>query len=82
MKTTWIGWPGIFVEDEAKKEKIVEILSDFNCVPVFHSKEQVEMFLQYHEKVLRPLFHNFKSFDLQHDQEEEQQMWSVYKDFN
>ena len=45
MKTIWIGWPGIFVEDEAEKEKIVKILSDFNCVPVFHSKEQVELFL-------------------------------------
>ena len=51
-------------------------------MPVFHSKDIVEKFLQYHEKVIRPLFHNFKSLDLQHDQDEEYQMWIVYKDFN
>jgi len=67
MKSTWIGWPGIFVEDEDKQEQIRQILSKFNCVPVFFNNEQVMKYLTFHESILRPLFHNFKSLDVQYD---------------
>lgn len=82
MKTIWIGWPGIFVDDESKQELIRQLLAKFNCYPVFHTKDVVNTYLKYHEQVLRPLFHNFKSLDVLHDQEEEKRMWSVYKNFN
>ena len=39
-------------------------------------------FLQFHEMTIRPIFHNFKSLDVQFDVEEENMMWSVYKTFN
>ena len=82
MKSIWIGWPGIFVEDEAKQEKIRQKLAEYDCVPVFFSNELVMSFLQYHEYVLRPLFHNFKSLNVHYDQEAECKLWDVYKDFN
>jgi len=75
MKTTWIGWPGIFVEDEAKQEQIRKILAEFQCVPVFHKKDVLQKFLQFHELVLRPLFHNFKNLDGQQDKDEENDLW-------
>lgn len=84
MKTIWIGWPGIFVEDEAQQEQIRNILSKFNFVPVFHKKENVEKYLEFHENVLRPLFHNFKQLEneIEVDGDKLKEMWSVYKDFN
>lgn len=84
MKTIWIGWPGIFVNDEVKQEKIRQILAKDNLVPVFHQKEQVDKYLEFHEKVLRPLFHNFKQLEseIEDDFEKQKQLWSVYKDFN
>ena len=45
MKSVWIGWPGIFVEDRAKQEKIERILADFNCVPVWHEQATVMKYL-------------------------------------
>jgi len=59
MKSVWIGWPGIFVDDEGKQEQIRQVLADFNCVPLFPNKKTVDNYLVYHEKVIRPLFHNF-----------------------
>ena len=82
MKSVWIGWPGIYVSSEEKQQQIRKILADFNCVPVFHQRDQVMKFLQFHEMTIRPIFHNFKSLDVQFDVEEENMMWSVYKTFN
>ena len=41
----------------------------------------MQKFLQFHEIVLRPLFHNFKGLDGKQDFDEEN-LWQVYKDFN
>lgn len=41
----------------------------------------MQKFLQFHELVLRPLFHNFKGLDGKQDLDEEN-LWQVYKDFN
>ena len=35
MKTHWIGWPGIFVE-EREQEVVRKKLAPYNCIPVFH----------------------------------------------
>lgn len=32
---TWIGWPGISVDDAAERDIIREQLAEDNCVPVF-----------------------------------------------
>lgn len=36
---------------------------NYNCVPVFFKQDIIENFNYYHEAVLRPLFHNFKSLN-------------------
>lgn len=39
------------------------MLAKYNFVPVFHTKKNVDKYLEFHEKVLRPLFHNFKQLE-------------------
>ena len=80
MKTHWVGWPGIFVED-AEREAVRKVLAPYNCIPVFHEKKLVQDFLIFHEKVLKPLFHNFKSLNVKHDFDEHG-LWKAYTQFN
>ena len=81
MRTIWIGWPGIFVESEVQQDQIRRILAEYNCVPVFHTNDVVNSYLEFHEKVIRPLFHNFKGMDEREDTTLWPQ-WSHYLDFN
>ena len=80
MKTHWVGWPGIFVED-GERDAVRKVLAPYNCIPVFHGKKPVQDFLIFHEKVLKPLFHNFKSLNVKHDFDEHG-LWKAYERFN
>ena len=37
----WVGWPGIYTDDEAEKKEITEKLNELNYYPVFLSVEQL-----------------------------------------
>ncbi len=59
----WIGWPGIYTDNEEEKEKIVERLNKFNYHPVFLSAEQIENYYEgYSNGIIWPLCHYFYSF--------------------
>lgn len=37
----WVGWPGGAIDDEARREKIAQLLErEYNCLPVFLSAEE------------------------------------------
>jgi trehalose 6-phosphate synthase/phosphatase len=59
----WIGWPGVTIEDPAKRTVVAEALAEFNAHPVFLSESAMEKF--YHgfcNKTIWPLFHYFPSY--------------------
>ena len=59
----WIGWPGVTIEDPAKRSVVTETLSRFNAHPVFLSENAMDKF--YHgfcNKTIWPLFHYFPSY--------------------
>lgn len=76
----WIGWPGIPSEalSSAEKTAITTELRKSGCIPVFLSKEQVELFYDgYANDTLWPLFHYFQSY-AQYDKK----YWQAYKEVN
>jgi trehalose 6-phosphate synthase/phosphatase len=55
---TWIGWPGISVDEEKDREKIRTQLADDRCVPVFLDETtQDEYYNGFCNSVIWPLFH-------------------------
>lgn len=56
----WVGWPGIFTNDENEKKEITKKLKELNYVPVFLTEEQIENYYEgYSNSVIWPLCHYF-----------------------
>lgn len=63
VRSRWIGWPGVTVEDPAKQARVTEALAGFDAHPVFLSDRSMDKF--YHgfcNKTIWPLFHYFPSY--------------------
>ena len=59
----WIGWPGIYTDDESEKKEITKRLNKLNFYPVFLSEEQIELYYEgYSNSVIWPLCHYFYSY--------------------
>ncbi len=78
MEKHWVGWPGIYTDDEEEKKKITEYLGRFNYHPVFLSKEQIEEYYhKYSNSVIWPLCHYFYAhvrYGIS--------SWKIYKEVN
>lgn len=76
----WIGWPGIDSDQLTDKEKtdITKELTKHNCVPVFLSSKDIELFYEgYSNDTLWPLFHYFPSYMINRDD-----YWEAYRRVN
>ncbi len=74
----WIGWPGIYTEDEKEKEEITDSLHTLNFHPVFLSAEQIENYYEgYSNSTIWPLCHYFFSFI-----EYRADYWEAYRQVN
>ncbi len=79
--SVWIGWPGI-ASDKASEEQrqyiAAEVMSKFNCHPVFISQSDIEKYYHgFSNKTLWPLFHYFPQYVI-HDKS----FWEAYKQVN
>ncbi|WP_321480267.1 bifunctional alpha,alpha-trehalose-phosphate synthase (UDP-forming)/trehalose-phosphatase [uncultured Bacteroides sp.] len=78
MEKHWIGWPGIYTNDDNEKEIITQHLNRFNYHPVFLSKEQIEEYYhQYSNSVVWPLCHYFYAHV-----DYELSSWETYREVN
>lgn len=76
----WIGWPGIASDDLSAKEQeqIRQELAASNCIPVFLSASQVELFYEgYANDTLWPLFHYFPNYA-----KHREDYWRAYREVN
>ncbi len=74
----WIGWPGIYTDDENEKKEITEKLGELNYHPVFLSEDQIENYYEgYSNSTIWPLCHYFFSF-IQYKTE----YWEAYREVN
>jgi trehalose 6-phosphate synthase/phosphatase len=74
----WIGWPGLFVQDEAEEDHIREELREDNMAPVFLTEAEIRDFYEgFSNSTLWPTFHYFSEFA-----EYEQTHWDAYVQVN
>lgn len=74
----WIGWPGLFVQDEAEENHIREELREDNMAPVFLTEAEIRDFYEgFSNSTLWPTFHYFSEFALY-----EQSHWEAYVEVN
>ena len=57
----WVGFV-ITIEEisEFEKEQLKTEFKKKNMYPIFKSSQEIEPFLSYYERIIRPLFHMFK----------------------
>jgi trehalose 6-phosphate synthase/phosphatase len=74
----WIGWPGLFVQDEAEEDHIREELREDNMAPVFLTEAEIRDFYEgFSNSTLWPTFHYFSEFAVY-----EQSHWEAYVEVN
>lgn len=74
----WVGWPGIYTDDEDEKAEITNRLNALNFHPVFLSADQIENYYEgYSNSTIWPLCHYFFSFI-----EYRADYWAAYQEVN
>src|SRR5690554_1018944 len=74
----WVGWPGVFTDDEEEKKEITKKLHSMNFHPVFLSADQIENYYEgYSNSTIWPLCHYFFSFI-----EYRADYWEAYQEVN
>ena len=74
----WIGWPGIFSDNEEEKEEIRAGLLPENFHPVFLSEDQIHDYYEgYSNSMIWPLCHYFYTY-IQY----ETKFWESYQEVN
>ncbi|CRH01135.1 glycosyltransferase, putative [Plasmodium relictum] len=79
-KLFFIGYPGIYVECDELKKKIIERLDKENCIPIFLPKKETKEFIKYCNENLLFLFHNI--FDIYKQESFDTEGWQNYKLIN
>jgi trehalose 6-phosphate synthase/phosphatase len=70
----WVGWPGIFLEDETEQQFVREALSKENMQPVFLTELEIKEYYEgFSNETLWPTFHYFSQYAIY-----EQQLWETY----
>ncbi|WP_375434343.1 bifunctional alpha,alpha-trehalose-phosphate synthase (UDP-forming)/trehalose-phosphatase [uncultured Hymenobacter sp.] len=70
----WVGWPGLFVEDETEEQHVQEELLKDSMVPVFLTEAEIRDFYEgFSNSTLWPTFHYFTQYATY-----EQQHWDAY----
>ncbi|MFL5729265.1 MAG: trehalose-6-phosphate synthase, partial [Cytophagaceae bacterium] len=59
----WIGWPGLYLNEESEKEEVCRELQKDNMAPVYLTQEDIEKFYEgFSNSTLWPLFHYFPKY--------------------
>lgn len=74
----WIGWPGLYTQDEHEKRVITRRLQKENMLPLFLSEDEIHDFYEgFSNGTLWPNFHYFTEFAIY-----EQDLWESYVKVN
>ena len=82
---TWVGWPGVFVEEGPERDALTATLQKQNFLPVYLTKSQVELYYNgYCNNVLWSLFHYVPlSFEAKLSEDTNMHaQWLAYKESN
>jgi trehalose 6-phosphate synthase/phosphatase len=74
----WIGWPGLYLQDEKEKNQVKAELKKENMAPVYLTQGDIEKFYEgFSNSTLWPLFHYFPKYV-----EFEEDYWESFKYVN
>jgi trehalose 6-phosphate synthase/phosphatase len=74
----WIGWPGLYLQDETEKNQVKTELKKENMAPVYLTQDDIEKFYEgFSNSTLWPLFHYFPKYV-----EFEEDYWESFKYVN
>jgi trehalose 6-phosphate synthase/phosphatase len=74
----WIGWPGLYLQDETEKDQVKAELKKENMAPVYLTQDDIEKFYEgFSNSTLWPLFHYFPKYV-----EFEEDYWESYRYVN
>lgn len=77
-KEYWIGWPGVSIQGQARKEQLSEQLKQHNLHPVFLSENDQKSYYEgFSNGTIWPLFHYFPCYAHFKDME-----WEAYQRVN
>ncbi|HTN68545.1 MAG TPA: bifunctional alpha,alpha-trehalose-phosphate synthase (UDP-forming)/trehalose-phosphatase [Dysgonamonadaceae bacterium] len=77
-KKIWVGWPGIYTDDEEEKKEITERLNELDFYPVFLTNDQIENYYEgYSNSTIWPLCHYFFSYI-----DYKAEYWEAYQQVN
>ncbi|MBF9237655.1 bifunctional alpha,alpha-trehalose-phosphate synthase (UDP-forming)/trehalose-phosphatase [Hymenobacter sp. BT683] len=74
----WVGWPGLYVQDESEEEYVREQLAEDSMAPVFLTEAEIRDYYEgFSNGTLWPTFHYFAQLALYDDA-----LWQAYKAVN
>lgn len=74
----WIGWPGLFLENQEEEKLVEQDLKKENMAPVYLTQDDIENFYEgFSNSTLWPLFHYFPKYA-----QFEEITWESYKKVN
>ncbi|GAA4313530.1 bifunctional alpha,alpha-trehalose-phosphate synthase (UDP-forming)/trehalose-phosphatase [Nibribacter koreensis] len=74
----WIGWPGLFFEDEAEEQEVTLSLKSQSMHPVFLTESEIKEFYEgFSNETLWPSFHYFSQYTVYDDV-----YWEAYQHVN
>ncbi|MBK0402994.1 bifunctional alpha,alpha-trehalose-phosphate synthase (UDP-forming)/trehalose-phosphatase [Adhaeribacter sp. BT258] len=74
----WIGWPGIYLEEESDQLQVAADLQADHMHPVFLTKTEIKEFYEgFSNETLWPTFHYFLQYTVY-----DQKMWETYRRVN
>ncbi|GAB2546722.1 bifunctional alpha,alpha-trehalose-phosphate synthase (UDP-forming)/trehalose-phosphatase [Rufibacter soli] len=74
----WIGWPGIYFENEAEEKQVHDDLSKQSMLPVFLTETEIRDYYEgFSNETLWPTFHYFSQYAVYEDA-----FWQAYQTVN
>ncbi|WP_026464158.1 bifunctional alpha,alpha-trehalose-phosphate synthase (UDP-forming)/trehalose-phosphatase [Adhaeribacter aquaticus] len=74
----WIGWPGLFLQDEEEEQIVTQELEHESMLPVFLTETEIKEFYEgFSNETLWPTFHYFSQYAVY-----EQDYWDAYVNVN
>lgn len=77
-RKVWIGWSGIYTDDQKERKEITERLNELDFYPVFLTDDQLEKYYEgYSNSTIWPLCHYFFSYI-----DYKTEYWQAYQEVN
>ncbi len=74
----WVGWPGMYLDDNKEKEDVIKKLRKQNMQPVFLTEQEIRDYYDgFSNETLWPNFHYFNQYAIY-----EESLWEAYQKVN